>query len=523
METWAQRLLGGLVPNQPLNVGADISGLQFEVLNKPQDSNVEQGDTVEVQVRGQLRSAVDGVERTITVDERWQMEAVVEEEAVGTSNEVTISWLWCGTLSSATTVADLTPTETPDATQTAVALATSVQMTVDAALAAQQPDVADPNANVQQIQPATNQDTACTIPQVKVKSNFSSVNVRRGPSTRHEVVRVLPAGAVVNVTGKNENNTNPSWWEFALPDGTRVWVAASVTEPVCQEALNNVPVAANIPPPPATATHTPTPSPTTATQATITVVNNSNFDLCNLLIDPSFGPWTINRLDNPLPSGSQRSFQFPAGIEYDFATDACGSGETVHSEFNIFVGPSGFAWIVPVFEVPITVVNNSNLFLCELFIDPSAGPSTVNLVGGSSLEPGSQVTFQFPAGIEYDIKTDACETFERVFDEFNVLVGPNGFTWSIPIPGAPGTITVTSQQQTLCELYISRSADPDWGINLLSGRMSPNTPEDWQVHPVSPWTLHDLRAVSCDSNVAPEEIFGFAVAENGIAQVIVYQ
>jgi hypothetical protein len=81
---------------------------------------------------------------------------------------------------------------------------------------------------------------------------FASVNLRNGPGTQYFAFRFLFEGDLVTVVGTTEGLT---WYNVILDDDTRGWLAASVVELLDPADLEQVPVAATIPPtptPPAT-------------------------------------------------------------------------------------------------------------------------------------------------------------------------------------------------------------------------------------------------------------------------------
>lgn len=87
--------------------------------------------------------------------------------------------------------------------------------------------------------------TPTPVPQVQVVSN--SVNLRTGPGTEYETVSVAVAGDTYEVIAKNSDG---SWYNVRLEDGTRAWIAVSVIEAVDAASLASVRTAATIPAPP---------------------------------------------------------------------------------------------------------------------------------------------------------------------------------------------------------------------------------------------------------------------------------
>lgn len=271
------------------------------------------------------------------------------------------------------------------AAQNAVDL--QVQQTVDAALAAQgegqgaapgagtqtgdagSPDVADPNSGIQPIQPASDPNLASGTPQLRVI--FSSANVRSGPGTNYRPVSALLKDSVVTAIAKNQNG---SWFLIELPGGSKGWIADSVTDPVNAADMAKVQVAVTIPAPPpptptATATNTPVPTNTPTATSTIAAAHTAT-------------PTATATQPAPVPSPSE-----------------------------------------------ITVVNNSTIEVCFLFIDLSSDPWTDDRLGpNDTLLPGFQITFEFPSG-EYDFMAQDCSG-NIIADRFNEFI-LSPFTWDI--------------------------------------------------------------------------------------------
>jgi hypothetical protein len=93
-----------------------------------------------------------------------------------------------------------------------------------------------------------------------------TANVRSGPGTNYPSIGVLQQGDTVLVIATDADG---AWYNILLTDGTTGWLAASVSEPVDQEAMGVLAVAATIPPPP------PTPTPFTPTPETPAIPSGS--------------------------------------------------------------------------------------------------------------------------------------------------------------------------------------------------------------------------------------------------------
>ncbi len=102
----------------------------------------------------------------------------------------------------------------------------------------------------------TNTPTPTPTPKPEVVVQSQRLNVRAGPSTLHPRIGQVTQGDVLEVVGKNPDNT---WWQVRLADGSVGWVYGGLV--AAQGAIESVQVAANIPTPPPTPTPRPTPTP----------------------------------------------------------------------------------------------------------------------------------------------------------------------------------------------------------------------------------------------------------------------
>ncbi len=134
---------------------------------------------------------------------------------------------------------------------------------------------------VVEVQPATNTpqpsataaSTSTPLPPTEtampaaaaVRVKVASANLRRGPGVIYGTLGAIFQGETATVIGTNQDG---SWYNVILEDGSRAWLAASVTEAVDGASLSEVPVAATIPvaptstPVPPTLTPLPTLPPT---------------------------------------------------------------------------------------------------------------------------------------------------------------------------------------------------------------------------------------------------------------------
>ena len=82
------------------------------------------------------------------------------------------------------------------------------------------------------------------------------INLRSGPGTAFSRVGQLRAGQSLPILGKNQDG---SWWQVQLSDGSKAWIAAWLVR--AAGAVDQVPVAQDIPQPPARAAAAAAPAP----------------------------------------------------------------------------------------------------------------------------------------------------------------------------------------------------------------------------------------------------------------------
>jgi hypothetical protein len=142
----------------------------------------------------------------------------------------------------------LAPTHTPTATATPV------------------PPTETPTAEPTTTPTGTPEPTATPTATVLAQpqaSTTSAINVRSGPGTGYPVVAQLQPGRPVDILGRNNDG---AWWQVLLLNGDEGWVAASVVD--VTGPVDDVAVAANIPPAPVQPTARPQPTAAPAAQPT---------------------------------------------------------------------------------------------------------------------------------------------------------------------------------------------------------------------------------------------------------------
>ncbi len=88
--------------------------------------------------------------------------------------------------------------------------------------------------------------TPATDPRPELQPLYRAVYLRDGPGTNYDIIRILRKGEIVRIMAKDTERE--FWYNVALENGVTGWVARSVSEPVFQPAINNVPIAVTLPP-----------------------------------------------------------------------------------------------------------------------------------------------------------------------------------------------------------------------------------------------------------------------------------
>lgn len=157
-------------------------------------------------------------------------------------------------------VASLTPVATDEptaipATATADEAAPAAQDT-----AVPEPTLASPSPTPTAL-PTAALPTA-TLEQPLVRVIFNLVNLRRGPGVTFATMGSVAGGELLEVVARNDDEAD-LWYLVVTADQRVGWIAEEVVQVTSVEALQDVPVAATIPPAPIilpTATVTPTPT-----------------------------------------------------------------------------------------------------------------------------------------------------------------------------------------------------------------------------------------------------------------------
>lgn len=144
--------------------------------------------------------------------------------------------------------------------------------------------------------------------------------------------------------------------------------------------------------------------------ASLEVINNSSYSVCYLYVSPTEDTeWGDDQLGSDIvATGSTFTLRnIPPGI-YDLRADDC-EGNTLSQEFGIILESGTYPWTFSDSGVTFTIVNDSSIDLCWIYLSPSTdsewGPDQL---GSEILHAGeSWVITGLEAGL-YDLRVEAC-------------------------------------------------------------------------------------------------------------------
>ncbi len=139
--------------------------------------------------------------------------------------------------------------------------------------------------------PAATEAASATTAPPRVRVMHNLVNLRRGPGVAYALSGTVLGGDLLEVLAWNNDKANP-WYLILTGDQRLAWIAATVVQPESAGTLDNVPVAATIPP-------TPIRVPTSTPTRSVTVIITASPTL-----DPGFpgGGGETRPPDTPEPS-----------------------------------------------------------------------------------------------------------------------------------------------------------------------------------------------------------------------------
>lgn len=151
-------------------------------------------------------------------------------------------------------------------------------------------------------------------------------------------------------------------------------------------------------------------TPSTGPTASLEIINNSSFTVCYLYVSPSEDTeWGDDQLGSDIvASGTTFTLtDIPAGT-YDLRADDC-EGNILSQEFGVVLESGSYPWTFSDSGVTFTIVNNSSVDLCWVYLSPSTddewGPDQL---GSEILHAGeSWVIMGLEAGM-YDLRIEAC-------------------------------------------------------------------------------------------------------------------
>jgi uncharacterized protein YgiM (DUF1202 family) len=184
-------------------------------------------------------------------------------------------------------------------------------------------------------------DTATPRPEPAVRVSSSTANVRSGPGTNYPAIGVLEQGDTVLVIA---TNVDGSWYNILLAEGTTGWLAASVAEPVDQEAMSLLTAALTIPAPPPTLTPF---QPTRRISATTSPSSAPSAPLTTRTATPEFDPCVTPPIRTATPTSvtvRPGATSVPAATETSLSQAVRSGNRCALAPSIVWAGWSHMAW-----------------------------------------------------------------------------------------------------------------------------------------------------------------------------------
>lgn len=193
------------------------------------------------------------------------------------------------------------------------------------------------------------------------------------------------------------------------------------------------------PTPTATPTNTPTPlpPPPTATQVptsgNLRIENRSGMTICYFNVSPNTdSTWGDDDLgaNETIANGADYVFTGVTFDVYDLRALDCDQN-TIDEIYGIEFGAEGYTWRLT--NTILTVINNSSLAVCSVYISPASDTSwgTNDMDSGQSIQPGQQMSFSVGPG-DWDMRAEACnqDTYWQNPNTESISEGTE-FTWTL--------------------------------------------------------------------------------------------
>lgn len=239
----------------------------------------------------------------------------------------------------------------------------------------------------------------------------------------------------------------------------------------------------------------------------IEIDNQSDFEVCYVLISPSQSEeWGDDWLggDEIIEPGDRRTFDVEDGT-YDVMVLRCDEATlatewSIGSDETVRIGGSG--------AVALTVENDSNVDVCYVFISPTTSDNWgEDWLGEKEGLIVGDVRLFFVEPDVYDLQALDCE--ENVVAEETDVDLTDDLVWTLTgeVAGGGGQGTggsvelevVNDSSQIICRVYIAPSASDNWGSDWLEDDEVIETGGTVRYFYVEPDT-YDLLAEDCDGN-----------------------
>lgn len=263
----------------------------------------------------------------------------------------------------------------------------------------------------------------------------------------------------------------------------------------------------------------------------VVIVNELGaWNIEEILVDPSDGPWGENRIDAILEADEEAVIILDEEGTYDILViDEDGDSYTL---WEVEIDEDGFEWAVTIEdmdsqtseeEVAITINNELGSWtLWYCYCSTSDGDSWgEDRFGSEIVDAGESFTFEVMSGDYYDIKVVDDEDDEYII--WDVYVGEDGYVWDVelsdmdnserddtPEAGAPITIYNGLGDWTICYVYGDPSDGP-WGEDRLGADLL-SAGEEFTFY-VPAGDTYDFKVEDEDGDIYT--IWGIDVDEDG--------
>jgi len=214
---------------------------------------------------------------------------------------------------------------------------------------------------------------------------------------------------------------------------------------------------------------------TASTDTTLTIVNDTAYDIWYIYISPSSSDeWGDDWLgDDMIPAYGSYTFFLSEGT-YDLRVEDS-DYNVMATRFEEYLGGENEWTVAMGDEASVTLANNSGQSVCYVYISPSSSSDWGGDWLGESdiLDSGYSRTFYLPAGT-YDLAAESCDGY--LLDEQYGVTVAGSLDWSLDqaLDTADAGLTITNDTSgPIWYVYISPSWNDDWGEDWLGSDQIP--------------------------------------------------